>query len=150
MSRTIQRTELFEEDFVRQFGWYAREARATIAWRFHTELGITLRRLSNRPDLGRIRHFRDPRLHGLRSCAVDKPFGKLLIFYRASDDAIHAIRLMHGARDLSRRLLEIPGSESACPSAVATSSANTRGRSMLSLLFTCRKDFLRGLVSGCT
>ncbi len=112
MSRAIQRAELFEEDFARQFAWYAREANATIAWRFHAELGITLRRLSNRPDLGRIRHFRDPRLHKLRSCAVDKPFGKLLIFYRTTEDTLYAVRLMHGARDLPRRLLETPGSES--------------------------------------
>jgi toxin ParE1/3/4 len=72
-----------------------------------------LHRLTHRPDLGRIRRFRDPRLHGLRSCPVDKPFGKLLIFYRATDDTLYAVRLIHGARDLPRRLLEVPGSETA-------------------------------------
>ena len=112
MSRTIQRAELFEEDFARQFAWFAREASATIAWRFHDDLGITLRRLAGRPDQGRVRHFRDSRLHGLRSCAVDRPFGKILIFYRSTDDMLFAVRLMHGARNLPRRLLETPGSES--------------------------------------
>lgn len=112
MSRGLQRAEFFERDFARQFAWYAREAGSTIAWRFHTGLGATLRRLASLPDLGRIRHFRDPRLAGLRSCPVDKPFGKLLIFYRATDDTLYAVRLIHGARDLPRRLLDIPGSVS--------------------------------------
>lgn len=112
MSRDIQRGPLFEEDFVRHFAWYAREAGARIAWRFHDELGLTLHRLANLPDVGRIRCFRDPRLHGIRSCAVNKPFDKLPIFYRATEDTHFAVRLMHGARDLPRRLLETPGSES--------------------------------------
>jgi hypothetical protein len=34
------------------------------------------------------------------------PFENLLIFYRANDDALDVIRLMHGARHLPRRLIE--------------------------------------------
>jgi plasmid stabilization system protein ParE len=65
-----------------------------------------LSKLSRQPDLGRVRHFRNPPLHGLRSLQVDPPFNRLLIFYRHSKIEIVAERLMHGARDLPRRLTE--------------------------------------------
>ena len=112
MSRLVQRADFFEEDFARQFGWYAREAGGTIAWRFQAALHATLRRLADHPDTGRIRHFRSPRLQGLRSAPVNRPFDKLLLFYRATDEILHAVRLIHSARDLPRRLLEPPGSGS--------------------------------------
>jgi hypothetical protein len=60
------------------------------------------------PDLGRPRHFRHRDLPGLRSFPVEHPFENLLIFYRANDETLDAIRLMHGARDLPRRLREPP------------------------------------------
>jgi toxin ParE1/3/4 len=45
----------------------------------------------------------------LHSFRVEPPFNVHLIFYRVVDDALFAERLMHGARDLPRRLLEPPG-----------------------------------------
>ena len=112
MSRIVQRADFFEEDFARQFGWYAREASETIAWRFQAALHATLHRIADRPDTGRIRQFHNPRLQGVRSTPLNRPFGKLLLFYRATDETLHAVRLIHGARDLPRRLLEPPGSAS--------------------------------------
>ena len=50
-------------------------------------------------------------LQGLRSFRVEPPFKKLLIFYRIEGDWIEAWRLMHGARDLPRRLAELPAAE---------------------------------------
>jgi len=71
-------------------------------------LDISLVKLSIRPDLGPPRHFRHPKLRGLRSFLVEHPFENLLIFYRATDEALDAVRLMHGARNLPRRLREPP------------------------------------------
>lgn len=78
-----------------------------VAWRFQAALDISLVKLSTQPDLGQPRHFRHPNLRGLRSFGVVHPFEMLLIFYRANDEALDAVRLMHGARNLPRRLREM-------------------------------------------
>jgi len=56
------------------------------------------------------RRFRDPKLRALRSFAVEQPFQRFLIFYREDGATLQAVRLMDGARDLPRRLVEPPGS----------------------------------------
>jgi toxin ParE1/3/4 len=111
MIRVIQTARYFTEDFESLFAWYVEKANAEVAWRFQSALDESLNRLAIHPELGRLRHFRHPDLAGIRSFRVDRPFGNLLIFYRASDDTLQVIRLMHGARDLSRRLREPPVSE---------------------------------------
>jgi plasmid stabilization system protein ParE len=69
---------------------------------------MTVRKLSQLPDLGRVRHFRNPMFHGLRSFRVDAPFERFLIFYRVSETTLLVWRLMAGSRDLPRRLAEPP------------------------------------------
>ncbi|MGD1084924.1 MAG: type II toxin-antitoxin system RelE/ParE family toxin [Verrucomicrobiota bacterium] len=108
MNRAVQKARNFNVDFENLFGWYVDKACVEVAWRFQTALDNSLAKLSIRPDLGRPRHFRHPKLRGLRSCPVEHPFEKLLIFYRATDEVLDAVRLMHGARDLPRRLSEPP------------------------------------------
>src|SRR3989442_1128796 len=110
MSLAIQRASYFVADFERQFGWFVNEAGAEIARRFQSALDVSLLKLSNQPDLGRPRHFSHPKLRGLRSYPVERPFDKLLIFYRFEDELLRAVRLMHSARDLPRRLVQPPGS----------------------------------------
>ena len=60
---------------------------------------------------GHITHEgrKHPLLQGLRSFRVEPPFDKLLVFYRSTEQALQAWRLMHGTRDLPRRLVEPPG-----------------------------------------
>ena len=111
MSLAIQRAAFFVADFEIQAAWYADKAGPELAWRFQSALNDSLNKLSRQPDLGRNRHFRNPKLHGLRSYRVKHPFHKLLIFYRVEGEFLQALRLMHGARDLPRRLTEAPGSE---------------------------------------
>ena len=110
MNLTVQRASYFTADFEKQFAWYVEQAGAELAWRFYHALEESLRKISSQPDLGRPRHFRDPKLQYLRSYQVERPFGKLLIFYPIEGNALQAIRLMHGARDLPRRLNQPPGS----------------------------------------
>jgi plasmid stabilization system protein ParE len=108
MSRAIQKARDFTADFENLFAWYVDKAGVEVAWRFQTALDRSLVKLSIRPDLGRLRHFRHRDLAGLRSFPVEHPFRNILIFYRANDEVLDAVRLMHGARDLPRRLREPP------------------------------------------
>lgn len=109
MSRALQKSAQFETDVALQFGWFARQAGERIAWRFLESVERTLSKLTRQPDLGRVRHFRHPALQGLRSSRLEPPFVKLLVFYQAGADTLQVWRLMHGARDLPRRLIEPPG-----------------------------------------
>jgi plasmid stabilization system protein ParE len=68
----------------------------------------TLERLAKRPDIGRVRKFRHAKLRDLRSFGVNAPFEIIRIFYRIEGDVLHVVRLMHGSRDLPRRLREAP------------------------------------------
>ncbi len=106
MNLAVQKSPLFHTDVTGQFEWYFDEAGEELAGRFFKTVDATLTKLSRQPDLGRIRHFRNPLLHGLRSIQVEKPFQKILIFYLHNATELSAERLMHGARDLPLRLVE--------------------------------------------
>lgn len=106
MSLVVERTSFFTIDFEKQFTWYLDRAGAQVAWRFQAALDNSLRKISNQPDLGQPRHFRNPKLQQLRSYQVERPFHKLLMFYRVTADTLQLVRLMHGARDLPRRLTQ--------------------------------------------
>ena len=108
MSVALRKSALFETDLAMQFGWDVREAGERVAWRFFDAVDRTILRLADQPELGRARHFKVHRLQGLRSLRVDRPFGKVLIFYRATPDGVELWRLMHGARNLPVRLKEPP------------------------------------------
>jgi plasmid stabilization system protein ParE len=106
MKVSLHRADEFNADFDQQYRWYLAEAGEEIAERFLRAATNTLLLLSEQPDLGRRRKFRHPLLHGLCSMQVEKPFQKILIFYRHNATELSAERLMHGARDLPRRLSE--------------------------------------------
>ena len=106
MIRLTQRHELFNADFDRQYRWYLAEADEAVAGKSLKSVQDTLTLLATQPDLGRRRTFRHPKLQGSYSAQVRRPFQKILIFYRATGNNFEAWRLMHGARNLSRRLVE--------------------------------------------
>ena len=108
MSLAVKKADFFKQDYAKQFAWYVDEAGTEVAWRFQAVLDQTLKKLARQLNLGRRRRFLNPRLHGLRSFQVGRPFNKVLVFYRAGDEVLDAVRLMHGARDLPRRLVEPP------------------------------------------
>ncbi len=107
----IQRTAAFEEDFRLQADWYVEKAGEDIAERYLAAVAETAHRLSLQPGLGRKRHFRSHQLHGLRSMAAEGAFHKHLLFYRVEEKALVLFRVLHGMRDLPRRLLDQPGAE---------------------------------------
>ncbi|MBI4601581.1 MAG: type II toxin-antitoxin system RelE/ParE family toxin [Planctomycetes bacterium] len=110
MTLALERSAPFNLDFEREFRWYLGHAGADVAGRFLDSMLATLRMLASQPESGRRRKFRHPALRDLRSVRVRRPFHKILIFYRLTEDTVQAWRLMHGARDLPRRLSEPPGS----------------------------------------
>lgn len=111
MSLAIEKSPLFRADVTKEFAWYFDKGGEELAWRFFQSVDQTLFKLVRQPDLGRRRCFRNPTLQGLSSFRVEPPFHRFLIFYRVTGDCLEAWRLMHGARNLPRRLIEPPGSE---------------------------------------
>ena len=99
-----------EADLAHQYRWYLDNAGVKIAERFLEAFDGTVARIAKHPKLGRPRLFRAPELAGMRSLAVGGSFGVHLIFYRTTRTELSIERVMHGARDLPRRLLESPES----------------------------------------
>jgi toxin ParE1/3/4 len=109
MKLSLERSEQFTSDFDQQYRWYLGHSGERVAESFLNAVIDTLSALAAQPDSGRRRHFRHPALRDLRSVRVQRPFHKILIFYRSTADSLQAWRLMHGARDLPRRLVSPPG-----------------------------------------
>ena len=108
MKLRLEQTSNFREDFALQALWYVREVGPDVARRYEEAVNATLELLSREPLLGRVRRFRHPKLQGLRSFVVQRPFNTLIVFYRTSGDTLQVWRLMHGGRDLPKRLTESP------------------------------------------
>jgi toxin ParE1/3/4 len=108
MNLAVYKSAAFLADYEMQFAWYVLEAGATVAWQFENSLNSVIEILARQPLIGRRRNFIHPHLQGLRSIPLASPFGQLLIFYRVNDAGLEVVRLMHGARDLPRRLGESP------------------------------------------
>jgi plasmid stabilization system protein ParE len=85
-----------------------REGGLEVGQRYLETLETTLNLLRSNPALGRERRFRNPKLKGIRSFRVNPPFNQHVIFYRFYASALFAERVVHGARDLPRRLLQSP------------------------------------------
>ncbi|MES2597129.1 MAG: type II toxin-antitoxin system RelE/ParE family toxin [Verrucomicrobiota bacterium] len=110
----ITRSEVTEDartDLQLHYEWYLEKADDEIADRYLKSFQHTLSKLVVQPDLGVVRRFRSKRLQGIRSIQFTEAFRVHLLFYRLEEEALVVFRVMHGMRDLPRRLLEHPGSE---------------------------------------
>jgi toxin ParE1/3/4 len=108
MSLDLRREAWSDQDFQAQYEWYLLQAGEEVAERFLTALEATLKLLQEQPGLGRRRRFRHQALRNLRSYRVGRPFEQILIFYRLTESTVEIFRIMHGMRDLPRRLVEPP------------------------------------------
>lgn len=106
MTWVLERRSQYSEDFSHLVAWYYEQGGEHLAARVILAIDGTLERLEKEATLGRKRHFSNPLLQGLRSIPVERPFQKALLFYRVRGETIELCRLMHGARDLERRLSE--------------------------------------------
>ena len=108
MKLTVSISGRAEADLTNQYNWYLENAGVDIAERFLNAFDATVEKLGRSPMLGRIRRFRAAELTGVRSIAVAGAFGSHLVFFRATKTVLSLERVMHGARDLERRLVEPP------------------------------------------
>jgi toxin ParE1/3/4 len=104
----IEQSDFFLADLQRQVDWYRDRAGSEIAVGYVDAVETTLHRLARMPGIGRPRFWNRIELHGMRSWRVQKPYQRHLIFYRFDDQRLFAERIIHGSRDLPRRLLESP------------------------------------------
>jgi toxin ParE1/3/4 len=104
----IQQSDYFWADLLKQVDWYRDCAGSEVAERYVTAVQATLQALARTPGLGRPRLADWPELAGIRSCRVQKPYHRHLIFYRHDHEMLRAERVLHGARDLPCRLLQPP------------------------------------------
>ena len=111
MSRPLRLSSWFEQDVARQTLWYLTRAGAAVALAFGEKVDSTLARIAEFPESGVEKKYPQPELAGLRFLPLDEPFGRFLVFYRVLADELSVERLMHGTRDLPRRLLDPPGTE---------------------------------------
>ena len=101
------RVKLFpraESDLARQYEWYSEHADADVADKYLRAFDDSVSALASFPGLGSTRKFKASRLSGIQSYAVKSPFDVHLIFYRTDATTLNILRVMHGARDLPRRL----------------------------------------------
>ena len=98
--RRVERRPRARLDVLEQAIYLGEEATEEVALRFIDAVDAALRSLADTPEIGRLREFRSARLAGLRSWPVPG-FPKHLIFYRADEDLVEVVRVLHGARDLA-------------------------------------------------
>lgn len=108
MSLSLHQSDDFWADLLKQVDWYRDHATPEIAERFVAAVNATLHKLTQTPGLGRRRFTDWPELEGIRAFRVHPPFNRLLIFYRYDSETLFAERLIHGTRELPRRLLQSP------------------------------------------
>ena len=77
-----------------------REAGPAVALRFVDAVEQALKRLEEFPEIGRIRHFRQP---GLRSWMVPG-FRRWLLFYLPTNHGVRLYRVIHSSMDFERQL----------------------------------------------
>ncbi|MCP5558038.1 MAG: type II toxin-antitoxin system RelE/ParE family toxin [Verrucomicrobiaceae bacterium] len=107
MSLPVVIAERAERDMASQYGWYLENADSVVAERYLHAIDQSIQQLAADPALGVRRHFQADELRGIRSLQAARPFDKHLIFYRY-DARLSIERVMHGARDLPIRLIELP------------------------------------------
>jgi len=108
MSLRVQYAPWFDADFHFRTAWYAEQGGDELAVRFVNAVEATVRKLAENPHLGWRPYPRDPDLAELHSVLVEPPFRKHILYFRFTQEELFVERLIHGARDLPRRLRESP------------------------------------------
>jgi toxin ParE1/3/4 len=108
MSRCREYAPWFDADVQLRSAWYTNQGGLGLALRFIDALEATVDKLELNPSRGRKPFPRDPRLADLHSIFLERPFQRLILFYRFTEQSLILERLIHGARDLPRRIGESP------------------------------------------
>jgi toxin ParE1/3/4 len=84
--------------------YYARESGEDLVIRFLLALDQATEFIRRNPEAGSPRHFRNPRLKGLRSWPVLGFEDVRLYYLRREEKTIRIVRILHGKRDVARIL----------------------------------------------
>src|SRR4051794_6043967 len=110
MSRAVVKRPRAEADLIGCYAYLGEKASDATADRFLAAVEKTLGLLARSPGIGAPHDTNNPRLSGLRYFPVSK-FKPYILFYRAFDDRIELVRVLHGARDIPTILAEGEGEE---------------------------------------
>ena len=105
---SVRKSDDFITDLERQFEWYALNADWDVANRFLDAVEANCLLLGQHPQLGPRGGFTHPRLCDWRFFVVFRPFQKHILFYELTGNDVVMRRVLHGHRDLPRRLIEPP------------------------------------------
>jgi toxin ParE1/3/4 len=108
MSLRARYAPWFDADFHFRTAWYAEHGGSELAERFVDAVERTVKKLTRNPHLGPGPYPKDSDLGELHFVLIERPFHKHILFYRFNQEALFLERLIHGARDLPRRVKESP------------------------------------------
>ncbi len=108
MSPRLEYAPWFDADVHLRMAWYADQEGPALAERFLDAVEESVRRLASNPQIGHRPFPKDPDLAELHAILVKRPFNKHILYYRFNGEALLLERLIHGARDLPRRLRQSP------------------------------------------
>jgi len=106
---SLRKADDFIADAEIQFEWYLTEAGQSVADRYLACLEAACELIGRYPLLGPHAGLKHERLRDWRFFVIFRPFNKHVLFYEIADDDVVMRRVLHGYRDLPRRLLEPPG-----------------------------------------
>jgi toxin ParE1/3/4 len=108
MSLLVRFAPWFDADLHFRAAWYAERGGNQLAERFVSAVEATVSKLAENPQHGRRSFPKDIDLVEIHSVLVERPFHKYILYYRFTAEVLVLERLIHGARDLPRRLRESP------------------------------------------
>jgi toxin ParE1/3/4 len=98
MTWRLALTPQADRDINNQFEYIAKD-NLEAAIRFYEAAFHTFEMLRANQNIGPAREFENPQLKDIRMWLV-KGFEKHLIFYRAKDELVEIVRVLHAARDI--------------------------------------------------
>jgi toxin ParE1/3/4 len=90
---------------LRAIGLYIGQRSPQAARRFIRSAEQTIARLATHPGIGEPYSPEDPAFEGIRLCVVTR-FRSYVIVYRATEDRVEILRVLHGARDIDQILAD--------------------------------------------
>ncbi len=87
---------------------YSESGGLELGLRFLACRDATWEQLRDYPLIGKECTWLDARLRGVRQTMVRSPFRVYQVFYRAGEDVVEVLRVLHGSRDLAAILLAEP------------------------------------------
>lgn len=105
MPKRIIRSPLAREDTLNVYAHIALN-NPTVAEEFFDAVDELLDRLLRYPDMGNRIDLKSSRLKDMRVFRVSAKFDHYLVFYRAMNDDIHLVRVLHGSRDIEALLAQ--------------------------------------------